>query len=182
MKARRQVAALSLVAIVATIAGAVRLPASARASIVRYQDLAHPSAAAQIPAGFVLPASDAAVRVSSFVTADLDADGDLDVVAADRSNGAIGIVVWVNDGAGRLTRKVPAAPQRNLAGGPASPSIDQREAAVAASLQPNGPAVETISADAWLLLPARPYDLALSAAPESATPSTLRSRSPPLLS
>jgi hypothetical protein len=175
-------AALSLVAIVATIAGAIHLPAGTHPSIVRYQDLARPSAAAQIPEGFVLPASDAGVRVSSFVTTDLDADGDLDVVAADRSNGAIGIVVWVNDGAGRLTRKVPAAPQRNLAGGPASPSIDQREAAVAASIQPNGPAIETISVNTWLLLPARPYDLALSAAPESATPATLRSRSPPVLS
>jgi hypothetical protein len=174
-------AALSLVAIVATRAGAVRLPAITHASSARYQDLARPSGAATIPEGFVLPASDAGVRVSSFVTADLDADGDLDIVAADRSNGAIGIVVWVNDGAGRLTRKAPA-PQRNLSGEPASPWIDQRDAAVAASIQPDGPAIETISVDAWLVMPARPYDLAVSAAPESATPATLRSRSPPVRS
>jgi hypothetical protein len=175
-------AALSLVAIVATIIGAVRFPAGTHASSVRYQDLARTSAAATIPEGFILPASDAGVRVSSFVAADLDADGDLDIVAADRSNGAIGIVVWVNDGAGRLTRKAPTAPQRNLAGEPASPSIDHREAAVVASLQPNGPAVETISANTWLVLPVRRCELARSAAPESATPATLRSRSPPVLS
>ena len=90
----------------ATIAGAVRLPAGTHASIVRYQDLARPSSAAQIPEGFVLPASDAGVRVSSFVTADLDADGDLDIVAAELSaDGLVGIVVWVNDGTGRLTRE-----------------------------------------------------------------------------
>jgi len=57
-------AALSLVAIVATVAGAVRLPAITHTSSVRYQDLARPSGAATIPEGFVLPASDAGVRVS----------------------------------------------------------------------------------------------------------------------
>jgi hypothetical protein len=166
-----------LVTMAATVAGPSRFqstpahPSRARSSV----DL---PLARQLPSGFTLPSADVNLSVSSLITADLDADGDLDIVAADRSNGRIGIVVWVNDGAGRLTRKAPA-PKGNLASEPIAPSLDERQATVMASVQANGAAIAPIAVNTWLTLPARPYDLLRSADPESATPATLRSRSPP---
>src|SRR5579862_7732885 len=54
------------------------------------------------------------VVLQRVVTADIDRDGDLDVVAAtDR-----GFLVWVNDGSGRLTSQTPR-PQSGLLGGSA---------------------------------------------------------------
>src|SRR5215831_1506242 len=43
-------------------------------------------------------------RLVSIVAADIDADGDLDVVASDT---ALQLHVWVNDGAGHFTRQEP---------------------------------------------------------------------------
>jgi hypothetical protein len=180
MKTKWLGVAMAVVAMAATLAGAMRLqstsvhPPRARGS---YRPIDRPLAG-QLPRGFTLPSADVNLPISSIITADLDADGDLDIVAADRSNGGIGIVVWVNDGAGRLTRKAPA-PKGNLASEPASPSIDERQATVMASVQPDGAAIATIGVNTWLTLPARLYDLPRSADPESATPATLRSRSPP---
>ena len=50
--------------------------------------------ASEIPTGDLVAA----------VTADIDADGDLDVVATDQ---ALNLLVWVNDGSGHLTRQRP---------------------------------------------------------------------------
>jgi hypothetical protein len=172
--------ATALVAMAATLAVAMRLQStsgrpSRTPSSYHAADL---PLAGQLPQGFTLPSDDANLSISSLITADLDADGDLDIVAADRSNGGIGIVVWVNDGAGRLTRKAPA-PKGNLASEPAAPSIDERQATVMASVQPDGAAIATIGLNTWLTLPARQHDLPRSTDPASATPATLRSRSPP---
>jgi len=179
MKMRWIGVAVSVIAIAASLSGSAWLqPSTAHASRLRsYQPVDLP-VAGQLPQGFTLPSSDVNLPVSSLITADLDADGDLDIVAADRSNGGIGIVVWVNDGAGRLTRKTPAS-KGNLAGEPASPSLDEHQATVMVSVQPDGPALAAISVDSWLTLPAQPYDLARSSVPESVTPASLRSRSPP---
>lgn len=174
--------ATAVVAIAATLAGTVQLQsAAAHPSRARnsYRPIDRP-VAGQLPQGFTLPSADANLPISSLVTADLDADGDLDIVAFDRSGGGVGIVVWVNDGAGRLTRKAPA-PKGSLASEPVAPSIDERQATVMASVQPDGAAIATIGVNTWLTLPARPYDLTRSLVPESATPGTLRSRSPPVL-
>jgi hypothetical protein len=171
--------AMAFVAMVASVAGSVWLQSSiAHPPRLHIDRLAGSPVGGQLPRGFTLPSGDADLQVSSLVTTDLDADGDLDIVAADRSSGAIGIVVWVNDGAGRLTRKAPA-PAGHLASEPAAPTIDEHQATVMASVQPNGPAIAAISAKAWFALPARPHNPATSAAPDSATAATLRSRSPP---
>src|SRR5215470_9835758 len=182
MKMRWIGVAVSVVAIAASLSGSAWLqsPAAHASRLRSYQPVDLP-VAGQLPQGFTLPSADANLSISSLITADLDADGDLDIVAADRSNGGIGIVVWVNDGAGRLTRKAPA-PKGNLASEPAAPSIDERQATVMASVQPDGAAIATIAVNSWLTLPARPYDLLRSLVPESATRGTLRSRSPPALS
>jgi len=63
------------------------------------------------------------------VTADIDADGDLDVVATDQE---LNLLVWVNDGTGHLTRQHP----RRSAGdstSPAAPAFERRTASIALS-------------------------------------------------
>ena len=179
MKTRLLGLVASMVALAATVVG-LSQPGSSldHASRSRSDHAIDRPLAGQLPQGFTLPSADANLPVSSLITTDFDADGDLDIVAADRSNGAIGIVVWVNDGAGRLTRKAPA-PTGHLASEPAAPSLDEHQATVMASVQPNGPAVAAISVNAWLALPTRPHNPATSTVPDSATPATLRSRSPP---
>ena len=139
------------------------------------------SAAKQLPQGFVLPSSDVDLKVSSLVAADVDADGDLDIVAAGPSEGSVGIVVWVNDGAGRLTRKRPEAPKK-LGSVPPAPSFDQHETALGASIQTDSPAIHSVCSATWLALPARRCDRAGPHDAASATLATLRSRSPPALS
>jgi hypothetical protein len=177
MFGRRQHLSLALIALVAATAGYFRAPLGGKSSSVRLPDLARRSAAEELPQGFVLPSSDVDLGVSSLVAADLDADGDLDIVATDSAS----IVVWVNDGDGRLTRKRPASP-KNLGGEPASPSVEQRQGTVVVSVQPNSPAVQTLDSTAWLTPPVRASDLQPSRAATSVDLARLRSRSPPLLS
>lgn len=62
-----------------------------------------------VPQGLTLAQSeaDAAHRFFALVTTDLDADGDDDVIA---SNGALDLLVWINDGSGHLTAHRGPAP------------------------------------------------------------------------
>jgi hypothetical protein len=56
------------------------------------------------------------IELRSVVAADVDRDGDLDVLAStDRE-----LIVWMNDGAGRLTPQPPAAHRRSIAVEPPS--------------------------------------------------------------
>ena len=176
---RLSLAGSALLAIVATLVVDARLPHATRAtSAVGWTQPR--SAAKQLPAGFVLPSSDVDLTVSSLVAADLDADGDLDIVAA-AANGSPDIVVWVNDGEGRLTRKLPELP-KTLGAEPPAPTVDQRSTTVFASIQSASPAVQTICANAWLALAEQRCRLPLAPSAISATLATLRSRSPPVLS
>ena len=61
-------------------------------------------AAAGIGPGLVLPSADAGLPLVAVVAADIDADGDLDLIG-----GGVGLdlFVWINDGAGHLTRQQP---------------------------------------------------------------------------
>ncbi len=54
-----------------------------------------------LPHGLQWPTGDANSPVVDAVAADIDADGDLDIVA---NQGSLELVVWFNDGTGRLTR------------------------------------------------------------------------------
>ena len=56
--------------------------------------------AAALPSVLTPPAVEPGRRLVSMIAEDIDADGDLDVVASDDS---LGLVVWTNDGSGRLT-------------------------------------------------------------------------------
>jgi hypothetical protein len=183
MKTKLMTALSSLVVLAALVASFTRPMDGGLTPMtsVAGDDFARRPVVRQLPSGFTLPPTDVNLSVSSLVTADLDADGDLDIVAADRSNGTVGIVVWVNDGAGHLTRKEPAR-STSLAGEPALPSIERREATTAASIQSNGPVVEAIAVDPRLTPPVQPYEQPPSVTPPSPPSSALRSRSPPVRS
>lgn len=56
---------------------------------------------------FTIPASERSIRVVKALTADLDADGDIDAIAA-TSTGKV--VVWINVGRNRLERRMPVKP------------------------------------------------------------------------
>jgi hypothetical protein len=60
-----------------------------------------------LPSFLTPPAVPAGWQVVSMVANDIDADGDLDVVAND---GSLDLIVWINDGTGRLSRQPGAAP------------------------------------------------------------------------
>ena len=135
----------------------------------------------QLPAGFVLPSADVDLKVSSLVAADLDADGDLDIVAAASANGPLGIVVWLNEGDGRLTRQRPAQPH-SLGVEPPNPSVEQHDSTAAASIQTDSPAEQNAGGGAWLVLPKHCCRMPFDASPISAAVATLRSRAPPALS
>jgi hypothetical protein len=48
------------------------------------------------------PPLEPGVRLVALVASDIDADGDLDLIASD---GSLDLLVWINDGAGHLTRR-----------------------------------------------------------------------------
>jgi hypothetical protein len=92
--------------------------------------------AAALPAALRPPTLDPGLRLVSMVAADIDADGDLDVVASD---GSLDLVVWTNDGTGRLTRKYPAHSSGGLDEPPAQ-TLDQQESSSVSALPPGGDA------------------------------------------
>jgi hypothetical protein len=61
------------------------------------------------------------------VTADIDADGDLDVIATDQS---LNLLVWVNDGSGHLTRQRPRHSGGESTSAPA-PTFERRAGSLA---------------------------------------------------
>jgi hypothetical protein len=58
--------------------------------------------AAALPSVLTPPPMQPGVRLVSMIAEDIDADGDLDVVAND---GSLELIVWTNDGSGRLSRR-----------------------------------------------------------------------------
>lgn len=100
-----------------------------------------------LPAGMHAPESDS-IRVASLVTTDLDADGDLDVIATD---GSSDLVVWTNDGSGRLTRKAPRRAS-DLTPEPPSPSLAPNEQANLVSIQNTAPSLQAGSGARSLVL------------------------------
>jgi len=85
---------------------------------------ATPAAAAghDLPAGITLSLQDAERPLVAVIAADIDADGDIDVVATD---GSLDLLVWVNDGTGHFTRKRPAPVHEGHADAP-GPGADSR--------------------------------------------------------
>lgn len=86
---------------------------------------AAPSAAADpdLPSGIRQSLRESGNALVSAVAADIDEDGDLDVVATD---GSLDLLVFVNDGTGRYTRKVPAPRREEHTEAPA-PGVESHE-------------------------------------------------------
>jgi len=176
---RLSLISVALLALLSTLAVHAGLSQTARAmSLMAFSQTS--LAAMQLPAGFVLPSADVDLKVSSLVAADLDADGDLDIVAAAGASGPLGIVVWVNEGDGRLTRKRPEQPHA-LGVEPPTPSVEQHESTFGASIQTDSLAEQSARAGAWLVLPKHCCRMPLDASPISAAVATSRPRAPPVL-
>jgi hypothetical protein len=75
--------------------------------------------------------------VVSVVTADIDADGDLDVVASDSK---LDLFVWVNDGQGHLSRR-PFRHSTTWQSEPADPTLHDPARVPTVSLQNEPPSV-----------------------------------------
>ena len=165
-----------LTAVVAAFAS--RLPAGPHTQIWSAESFKSQRVASALPQGFVLPSADGNVNVSSLVAADLDADGDLDIVASDGASGSVEILVWENDGAGRLTRRQPDQ-KRSLGSAPASPALEQHASDAPDSIPPDSPAMQTITASTGLTPPARSFDRPRAPGATSAALDVLRSRAPP---
>ena len=73
-----------------------------------------------LPAGLQVAIADADTHLVAVIAADIDDDGDLDVVASDST---LQLYVWVNDGAGHLRRQRPAR-SRSLQPEPTGPTIE----------------------------------------------------------
>jgi hypothetical protein len=95
-----------------------------------------------------VPIDDARAALTSIVVADIDRDGDADVVATD---GALHLFVWINDGTGHL---VPQRPAHNggAHGEAARPGVEGRESDRAAYAAVDPPAFDTSPAAATISL------------------------------
>src|SRR5258706_10206003 len=97
---------------------------SRHGQIVRRPTFEAPTLVAALPGVLRSPAVQSSWHLVAMVANDIDADGDLDVVAND---GSLELLVWINDGTGRLTRRqnrpastlLPDAPGPGFAGEPA---------------------------------------------------------------
>lgn len=75
--------------------------------------------AAALPSVLLPPAVQPGSRLVSMIAEDIDADGDLDVVAND---GSLDLIVWTNDGSGRLSRQ-PGRDTPGLRSEPEAPGL-----------------------------------------------------------
>jgi len=81
--------------------------------------------AAALPSVLSPPTVQPGSRLVSMIAEDIDADGDLDVVAND---GSLDLIVWTNDGSGRLSRQ-HGREGAGLRADPAAPGLDDSPAA-----------------------------------------------------
>ena len=84
-----------------------------------------PATASELPPLLARVAPSDAGRLVAVVAADVDADGDLDVIGTDA---ALQLHVWINDGAGHFTRRNPI-PSNAWGSVPGAPSVDHQSVA-----------------------------------------------------
>lgn len=112
----------------------------------------------------------------SIVAADIDADGDLDIIASDAS---LHLFVWVNDGAGHLT---PQRPAKSTAwhSEPGDPAFDGGPATSEVSAQSDPPSLHLRARTAGAALALLAGDSLTSGAPVLITAASIRTpRAPP---
>ena len=88
--------------------------------------------AAALPSVLSPPAVQPGSRLVSMIAEDIDADGDLDVVAND---GSLELIVWTNDGSGRLSRQ-HGRDGAGLRADPTAPGLADSPAASASAVPP----------------------------------------------
>lgn len=99
----RRYSFLALIAAIAVIgSGWLRQPGATVARADAFDATLHTSALVESLPLTLAPPLDPGVRLVALVASDIDADGDLDLVAND---GSLDLLVWINDGAGHLTRE-----------------------------------------------------------------------------
>ncbi len=76
---------------------------------------------AALPSVLSPPAVQPGSHLVSMIAEDIDADGDLDVIAND---GSLDLIVWTNDGSGRLVR-LHSRPGSGFRSEPAAPSLSE---------------------------------------------------------
>jgi hypothetical protein len=118
-----------------------------------------------IPAGLTNAIDDLEGGLVAAITADIDADGDLDLVATDR---ALNLLVWVNDGTGHFTRERPRQAAGVRTSAPA-PTLERRSRASLLSTVDDPPAAGLPQC------PALDDGLPCAARPATADPFSLRS-------
>ena len=164
------IAVAALVAASAWNETAARRPVSRRLSpLVTLRDLAQ-----ALPAGMHAPESDS-IRVASLITTDLDADGDLDVIATD---GSSDLVVWTNDGNGRLTRKAPRRAS-DLTPEPPPPSLAPDQQAALVSIQTAAPSLQAGSGASSVVLVEQPLVYSTKGVGVGTSSGVRSSRAPP---
>jgi hypothetical protein len=152
----------SIVSIVAMICACVLHPAAVRAEAVPCGDVMRVGRDVDSSAFARAVAERYKIQLTRVVAADIDRDGDIDVLGAtDR-----GLVVWENDGTGRLTSR----PLKPTVSGPLwdrpSDSWDKRPPADQSTIQNDAPAPRANSARAH----APPADRSLHTVPTSSVP------------
>src|SRR2546427_4114912 len=104
---RRRVSTRALLAMTALVsAAAIALPVSFAPALQRADfSVGRTSSSNPLPSALRAALAERDTQLVAIVATDIDADGDLDVVASDST---LQLHVWVNDGAGHLQRKRPA--------------------------------------------------------------------------
>src|SRR5258707_2453497 len=147
-------------------ATAARLPASRDTPIV----WARPPVSVPPAIQALLP--ERGPELVSVVTADIDADGDLDVIASD---GNLDLFVWLNDGQGHLSRR-PSERATTWQPEPGEPALHDRANVPNVSVQ-NGPS--SIGLDTWPAFGVRdPAALAQFCATQAAAAAPISTRVP----
>jgi hypothetical protein len=104
----------------APIASSQRRPIAVQAPIAEPPTFDSNALAAALPSVLSPPSLLPGSRLVSMIAEDIDADGDLDVVAND---GSLNLIVWTNDGSGRLSRQHSRESDGGLRSEPSVPGV-----------------------------------------------------------
>ena len=175
---RRRVSTRALLAMTALFsAAAIALLVSFAPALQRADfSVGRTSSSNPLPSALRAALGEPDAQLVAIVAADIDADGDLDVVASDST---LQLHVWVNDGAGHLQRKRPAR-STSLQPEPPGPTITHGTAMSPVSTQKDPRSLRThAEADRAAVAPIRRTAAASSDPALPATPATRTPRAPP---
>ena len=129
----RWLARVAIIAAAVTLMSSLNPPGAAPTPSRPILAPLHPPS--ELPPALQASLSHQAVTLVSAVAADIDADGDLDIIGSDDH---LALIVLVNDGQGHLSRRVAHLPS-TLRPEPADPALHDRGDAPTASVQNEPP-------------------------------------------